>query len=74
MIRAFPENEEHEAPVYLRLVDNGDGVDLVAVDATGEMIDGGYILEISGKGKATLVGSVSDKIGLVLDKGGKLKL
>lgn len=68
------EETEKEKEVQLKLIKRTDRVDLVAVDAFGESLEGGNILSIHNNGKLRLFSSVNSKIGLELTPGGRIEI
>lgn len=63
----YDASKKQEEEVSFRLVEDDDGINLVACNPyTGERVDCGHILRISKDGTIGLFGSVSAKIGIQL--------
>ena len=65
-------NREAESVLRLRLVEAKRGVDLVAVDADGTMINCGHLLHIRNDGVLVLHKNVNGRLGLPLDGAGRI--
>jgi hypothetical protein len=65
--------EEKQKDVFLKLEDDGDRIDLVAVDKYGDRISRGAILCIDNCGTLFKYTNVSDEIGLCLN-GSEIKV
>lgn len=67
------EEKEVSEPLRLRLVQgHGEGVELIAVDQAGRMVDRGRLLLFHETGTTHLCSGVSKKLGLVLTADGEI--
>lgn len=64
-----PKEEKH---VRLRLVKEGWGISVVAIDERGERVRSGYLLEFMPDGKIHRSPSINDTIGFDLDSQGRI--
>lgn len=63
-----------EEPVRLKLHLCMSGIELVAVDSTGAIRPGGYILTITSEGTVELFGDIASDLGFQLDGRGRIKV
>lgn len=75
-IEVYNENKDvvWEGPLRLRLLQTDTYVELVAVDAGGEIVAGGFLLRITNAGSIALTPHVNTHLGLQLDGVGRIKL
>ena len=62
-----------EKPIYIRVMENRCGVEIIACDENGETLGGGYLLTITPKG-IKRESSVAASFGFPLDKMGHIKI
>lgn len=71
------EKEEKDTEVYLRLVEDEEGFDLIICDKNGSMISQGSIIEITSEGLLIKYESINpelaEKIGIQLDDKRRIK-
>ena len=67
-----PKEAEKGRVVRLRLVQEGDGVSLVAVNQRGVRILGGNLLSFGNRSRPTRCPSIARELGLDLDEEGRL--
>ena len=70
-LNVFKENKEEE--FYLKLIENGEGIELNVVDKNGNRVPCGTILSIINN-NLILSNNISSKFGLELNSNGKIKI
>lgn len=72
--KIYEKDKQPDKDVYLKLVFDGDDLDLVACDEYGETYTAGYLLEITSDGKLCLYSDVDEALGFCLDKNGRIQV
>ena len=73
----YQEKKKKEKTVYFKLIHperSTDAVKLRAFDKDGKTLSSGHIVAITNKGELRLCRNISEKLGLKLDKSGRIKI
>jgi hypothetical protein len=73
-LKVFEQKKEQEREVFLRLVKEGDDIQLNAVDEKGGSVYHGYLLRIKKDGTIYRHDNVNPALGFQLDSDGRIKI